>query len=147
MLLNNVKTEDFHCIKQLHDEYPELLLGVTGKFSKMQVQQAALNGVAFIVFVDFDESTCAAAIKLGILPIPSIEERAQAQKVASLGIKTAYIEVRKEHEIQKKISSFENTLQLVMSDREFEDKLLPYLARHEISTCYFSLDDLKQGDE
>ena len=37
MLLNNVKTEDFHCIKQLHDEYPELLLGVTGKFSKMQV--------------------------------------------------------------------------------------------------------------
>lgn len=34
-----------------------------------------------------------------------------------------------------------------MSDRAFEDKLLPYLARHEISTCYFSLDDLKQGDE
>lgn len=95
MLLNNVKTEDFHCIKQLHDEYPELLLGVTGKFSKMQVQQAALNGVAFIVFVDFDESTCAAAIKLGILPIPSIEERAQAQNATSLGIKTAYIEVRK----------------------------------------------------
>lgn len=147
MLISNVKAGDLKSLYQLHEAYPELMLGIKGKFGDAQLQQLYLYGISFIIFDDFDEQACIRVCEQGILPIPSIENGVQANQACFMGLKMAHIEVGKELEIQETINSWGKFMQIVMSGRKLNESLSSHLARHEIAACVFSLDELRQDHE